>query len=819
MRTYAVVGLVAVLASVVGAKAFAADPLAIITSDASIEAKAEACRVLAYQGRPEAVPVLAPLLTEEKLSHLARYALEPMPYPEAGAALRDALGKTTGRLKAGIISSLAVRKDRQAVPALVTLLGDADAQVAEAAAAALGTIASPESCVALKGALDKTETPSTVRRAVFDAVLDCAEAMKENGQVGDAQGLYDYLLSLENAPSPVAAAALRGAILTRGGEAGVAMLVERLRGDDRRAFQTALRVAREMGGQESVTSALAAVLPGLDDAGKVKVLELFTSDDAVLAGPAALAEAGAGDTAVRVAALHALGRMGYIPSLKLMEQLAVAEDGPVTEAARTALCYFPGPDGDAALMGMLGNETPAVRRLAVELIAQGGLEDAAPVLLKAAEVDADEGVRVAALEGMRPLALMAHMDALIQRLVKAQSPAEVQAAERSLAALCDRQKKIAGGEAAPAAMVDAFNAAYAGSQGDARVAALRLLGATGSPKAFETLQAVAASNEAKMKETAQLAICEWPTLDALPAVLELAATPTGSPIRMPAMRGAVRLVGKMADPEKALDQFAAMMERAKDSAEERKLILSGVAGVAHPKAFDLALGQLEDPAVKAEAVVAAATIAKALGASPKEETGFFNGADLAGWQGDAQYWRFEDGAIVGQSTPEKPLKKNDFIWSAIPVGDFYMVVDVKLEPETGNAGIQFRSVRNEDGRAVGYQADAGKDVWGRLYHEAGRGKLDWNDRADKAVKPGDWNRCEILAIGPAIWIAVNGQLSVSCLDLAKEERTGLVAFQLHAGPPMKNSYRPIKLVHHPKPELAGHGPEELIADLTPLKDK
>lgn len=819
MRTYVVVGFLAILALVGASSAFAADPLAVITSDASLEAKAEACRVLAYEGRPDAVPVLAPMLTDEKLSHLARYALEPMPYPEAGAALREALGKTSGRLKAGIISSLAVRKDRQAVPALVDLLGDADAQVAEAAAAALGAIASPESRDALKGALGKAQTPPNVLRAVFDALLDCAEAMQRNGQVGEAREVYDDLLSSSVAPRPVVAAALRGAILTRGGESGVALLVERLRGDDETAFDAALRVAREMAGQEGVTSALATVLPALADSRKIKVLDLFTRDDAVLAGPAALAEAGNGAATVRVAALHALGRMGYSPSLKLMEQLATAEDGPVTEAARQALCYFPGPDGDAVLMGMLGNEKPAVRRLAVDLIAQGGLEDPAPVLLNAAQTDADENVRVAALEGMRPLALMTHMDSLLERLVKAPSVAEVQAAERSLAALCDRQKKIAGGGAAPVAMVDAFDAAFAASQGDAKVAALRLLGATGSRKAFETLQAVAASGEAKMKEAAQLAICEWPTLDALPFVMELAASPSGSPIRMPAMRGAVRLIGQLAEPEQALAQYAAMMERAKDSPDERKLILSGVARVAHPKAFDFALNQLEDPAVKAEAIVAAATIAKAMGANPREDAQFFNGSDLTGWEGDAQFWRFEDGAIVGQSTPDKSLKKNNFIWSVIPVGDFYMVVDVKLEPETGNAGIQFRSIKMEDGRAVGYQADAGKDVWGRLYHEAGRGKLDWNGRADKAVKPGDWNRCEILAVGPAIWIAVNGQLSVSCLDLANDERTGLVAFQLHAGPPMKNSYRPVKLVHNPKLELAGHGPEELIADLTPLKDK
>ena len=70
------------------------------------------------------------------MGHAARYALEGMPYAEASAALRDAIGKTSGATRAGLIDSVGRRRDAAARPLLVPLLSDADATVAVAAASA-----------------------------------------------------------------------------------------------------------------------------------------------------------------------------------------------------------------------------------------------------------------------------------------------------------------------------------------------------------------------------------------------------------------------------------------------------------------------------------------------------------------------------------------------------------------------------------------------------------------------------------------------------------------------------------------------------------
>ncbi|PXX23781.1 DUF1080 domain-containing protein [Arenibacter sp. ARW7G5Y1] len=190
---------------------------------------------------------------------------------------------------------------------------------------------------------------------------------------------------------------------------------------------------------------------------------------------------------------------------------------------------------------------------------------------------------------------------------------------------------------------------------------------------------------------------------------------------------------------------------------------------------------------------------------------FFNGENLTDWSGDDGYWTLKRKTIVGFSSREIP--SNEFIWSNVEVKDFYLMLEVKLDPENRNAGIQFRSKQiGEHGEAYGYQADIGKGLWGKIYHENGRKKLAWGDKCQKVVKRDKWNRYEILAVGDRIWTAVNGELCSAIKD-PNGERSGYIALQIHSGPPVKVSYRKLKLIHNPEIVLAGLNEKQLNSNL------
>ena len=155
------------------------------------------------------VPALSALLGNEHLSTYARYGLEPIADPAADDALRAGLSKLKGNLLIGVINSIGKRRDAKAGPALVAMIYGVDADVARAAAAALGKIGGVSSKKELQAALAKTK--GMTRMAVADAALVCAERLLAEGKRDQALALYAFL-SAADMPGPARLAAMHGII-------------------------------------------------------------------------------------------------------------------------------------------------------------------------------------------------------------------------------------------------------------------------------------------------------------------------------------------------------------------------------------------------------------------------------------------------------------------------------------------------------------------------------------------------------------------------------------------------------------------------------
>jgi hypothetical protein len=166
--------------------------IAVLQSSASPKEKDAACVELKRTGTERSVPALAALLSDENLSHSARYVLEAMASSAAGKALIDALDHTSGHVRIGIIGSLGIRAEKNAAPKLIKLLGNADVPTACAAAYALGRIDSKEAERALKKALASGQPE--LRDAAADACLRAAARELANGRMGEARRLYEAVL-------------------------------------------------------------------------------------------------------------------------------------------------------------------------------------------------------------------------------------------------------------------------------------------------------------------------------------------------------------------------------------------------------------------------------------------------------------------------------------------------------------------------------------------------------------------------------------------------------------------------------------------------
>ena len=234
----------------------AARLIAVLRSDAPLQHKCEACRQLAAVGGPEATPVLAGLLADPKLSHMARYALEPNPDPAAGKALREALATLKGELLIGVVHSVGMRRDAEAVGALARLLEGTDTQVAAAAAGALGRIATPAAAEAL--ARPGRTAAKALRAAVADASLRAAQSLLRRGQRKQAAAIY---VGLRAAPwaAHVRLGAFRGLLAADPAQAP-ARVMQAVAGDDPLLRATAIAQIPTLRGTQ-VVERFAAELP------------------------------------------------------------------------------------------------------------------------------------------------------------------------------------------------------------------------------------------------------------------------------------------------------------------------------------------------------------------------------------------------------------------------------------------------------------------------------------------------------------------------------------------------------------------------------
>ena len=210
-----------------------------------------------------------------------------------------------------------------------------------------------------------------------------------------------------------------------------------------------------------------------------------------------------------------------------------------------------------------------------------------------------------------------------------------------------------------------------------------------------------------------------------------------------------------------------------------------------------------------------------------DEPGFqpiFDGRSLEGWEGDATYWRVEDGSLVGEIKPDAVIKSNTFIiWRGGRPKDFELKLEYRITPD-GNSGVNYRSAVVPDPvtpanafamRGYQFDLDGRKRYAGNNYEEKGRLFLAVRGQVTRvigtrppvvvstfggadalsAVATDAWNTVHISARGNTLMHALNAQLMSVVIDddAPNGPADGLIGVQVHTAPPMKVEYRNIRL--------------------------
>jgi len=568
----------------------------LVEPGTSFACKEWICQQLSIIGSQEHVLVLVDMLTDEKLSDMARFALERIPSYAADGVLSSALNRTSGKVRVGIINSIGNRRNGEAVQALGKLLSDPDRESAEAAAVALGLIGSRAAASELKRELGKAS--GKWRQVQADAYLLCADNLRADGDNETAIEIYARMYAPSEAKH-VRITAFKGLVSTDKTEA-IPHVIKELKSDDAAMRSVALGFVRELRGKDA-TEAFCKESPKLGEEGCALLVSALGDRGDRLALPAVMQAAQSEFESVRVAALEAMGTIGDARAVELLAQKAATGENAERTAARRSLNLLRGVEINWAIMELLDAKDASVRLEAVKSLGARKATEAVGKLLRTAE-DGDPKIRAESWKALAALGGRKDLAAMIGLWVKIEGDGERKAAEDAVVAVGRKRSQKEAAAAIVAAMDSVKDVNRKGSL-------LRALGRIGDETALPILRAGLKDKDSEIKAAAIRALSSWPSAEPMEDLRDLARGAEEEQHKVLALRGYIKMIEHA---ERTAGQKVRLYSEAMDMSgrvDEKRLVLAGLASVAHIEALKAAESYLTDTNLKSEAAAAVVAIA------------------------------------------------------------------------------------------------------------------------------------------------------------------------------------------------------------------
>ena len=518
-------------------------------------------RQLERIGRGESVAATAKELaaTDSQVRESAIRALANNPDPAANVALLSTL-KTVPEAAARVplINALGFRREATSVAELGELLRQ-PAPVGEAAARALGKIATPEAAQILTQALKASQGEAALQ--ITDALVRCGQRQLAEGKAEPAAQVGQSLIGSPSLPARLAGLEL---VLQARPELAARTILQVLAAGQPQEATVALGYVSRLNSKSVAT--LAEGLVSLPEPTKVQLLHALGSRRDGAARGAVVTATKSSDAAVRASALAALGGVGDVSTLPILVE-ALGQEGDAANAARRSLETTFAGGVDAALVDtMKATADPGRRTQFIEILERRRASLAAPALLEEV-LSPEAGVRRRAMAALGNLASEPQIEGMIKGLLKTTDPAERDEARNAITSVCSR---IADPARRPEPLLRVYSSA---SESD-KSGLLPLLARLGGPKTLDLVRQGLKSSDADRKAAAQTALWIWPDASISTDILALAEDTSDPELKTRAVQGLCRslsLAGNLYASEKLAMLIRGMKQANRD--EERRLVL------------------------------------------------------------------------------------------------------------------------------------------------------------------------------------------------------------------------------------------------------
>ncbi|MCG8450905.1 MAG: HEAT repeat domain-containing protein [Pirellulales bacterium] len=553
------------------------------------------CRLLRVVGTDASLPQLEQLLSNPKVAHVARYAIASIDSPEALAALRRGLQATSGAVQVGIINSLADKRCTEVRAELIALLASADADVAEAAAQALGRLGGSESMDAL---LDRREDASpSLAREIDHALLCCAELAAAKGDLDKAANLYASFFQPHQAEH-LRFAGFRGLIATRPDDSAQ-LLVKAIQDDEANFSKFAIGLVAA-GWAKDATETFCELLNVLSSERQVLLLLALGQRGDAEAVKALIGAVGSTSEEIRLAAMEALGHAGDQSAVPVLIQVLANESTSQSsrKVCQASMSLLKGPAVEQQLIELAQAGREAERVVAIDALADRQATEAVAALVKLAR-DEKPAIRKSAIQALGALGSLSELGPLLEIASKTPSTADLSNAETAMARILLRAEDP---EHASGHLIQQHEKVSA----DATPLLLRLLRRLGAQRGLEVVRRELGSTDPKTQDSAFHVLVQWPNEKAGEDLLGFMDPKNSSKIRKEALDGYLRLATFSSSPAEMYSRVLRLLE--KKSEKKHILVAIGLAANTKPE-LDLVLPFLNDSSLQATAGLAVTRIA------------------------------------------------------------------------------------------------------------------------------------------------------------------------------------------------------------------
>ena len=578
----------------------------VLQSNASVFEKARACQRLGESGTEEAVPALASLLNDNVLSAYARAGLERIPGPEAPAALRRALGQTQGKLRIGVIHSLAALRDEKAVSALSRLAHGEDAEAAKAALLALGRIATDEAIALVRRALHAG--PENLRPEAAAACLLAAGNLLSRSEGGPAQAIYDEVRQAD-VPASYRIGATRGAIIARQLDR-ISFLIEQLHSEESAIRDVALLTIRDIP-SDALASALNAELSRAPRDLQVKLVMALKDCHNAQSFPAIRAKVESDDAEIRLAALLVLKDVGGEDSAPtFINVLRDHRNAEELSLAMNNLERMHGSKVDRLISNALSESAESDARIPlIRLLGRRRVAGAAGELLRQAASE-DTNVSIAAYQALKSLAGFDELPTLITLAKGCREESVRDAAVSAIHGACRNSGNV---DQAGALVLRELRRSTVATEKESLITVLTLLGYS---EALPTIIDVLRDPNRELVQSTISHLGRWPDPTPIDALFDMIDDNSNPSLRRRALAAVLQLATSAADRKQATNEklvaWFRLAGQAVQSVQEKRSLISGLGRVQHIESVRLLASYVDDPDVKTEAVYAIVSAARPL---------------------------------------------------------------------------------------------------------------------------------------------------------------------------------------------------------------